>query len=135
LQVTASNTLSNFNFQQLYANTNYQNPSYSGAVKNRLNKYFNTGDFSQPAAFTLGNGPAYYNSLRSPGTNNTDLSMYKDLSLPYKVNLELRFESYNVFNHPQFGSPNTSVTSSSFGSITSQANSPRQLQFGAKIMF
>jgi len=135
LQVTASNTLSAFNFQQLNANTNHQNPSYSGAVKNRLSKYFNTSDFSQPHSFTLGNGPAYYNSLRSPGTNNTDLSMYKDLSLPDKVNLELRVESYNTFNHPQFGSPNTSVTSSSFGSITSQANSPRQLQFGAKIMF
>ena len=135
LSVSGSNTLSSFDFQTLYANTNFQNPSFSGPVKNRLSKYFNTADFSQPAAFTLGNGPAYYNHLRSPGLDNTDFSLFKEFHVVENLRAQFRAEAFNIFNHPQFGSPNTGVTSSSFGQITSQANSPRQVQFGLKLLF
>jgi hypothetical protein len=41
----------------------------------------------------------------------------------------------NAFNTPRFGSPTTSVTSTIFGQIASQANSPRQLQFGLKLLW
>jgi len=40
-----------------------------------------------------------------------------------------------TFNTPRFGSPNTSVTSSSFGVISSQSNAPRQIQFGLKLLW
>jgi len=135
LGVSASNTLSSFNFQTLYANTNYQAPSYSGPAKNRLSKYFNTADFSQPASFTLGNGPARYSHLRAPGVDNSDFSLFKEFNPVERLKAQFRAEAFNVFNHPQFSSPNTTVTSSSFGTITSQANSPRQIQFGLKLLF
>jgi hypothetical protein len=135
LAVSGSNTLSSFDFQTLRANTNFQNPSLSGPVKNRYNKYFNTADFSQPPAFTLGAGPAYYNHLRGPGLDNTDFSLFKVFSPVEKLKAEFRAEAFNIFNHPEFSNPNTSVTSTSFGQITSQANSPRQLQFGLKLEF
>jgi len=35
----------------------------------------------------------------------------------------------------QFSAPNTSVTSTSFGVISGQANAPRQLQFGLKLLW
>jgi hypothetical protein len=38
------------------------------------------------------------------------------------MHLELRIEALNAFNHPQFGAPNTTIGSSIFGQITSQAN-------------
>ena len=41
----------------------------------------------------------------------------------------------HLFNHPQFPSPNTSVSSQSFGQITSQANNPRDIQIGLKVKF
>jgi hypothetical protein len=44
-------------------------------------------------------------------------------------------EAFKAFNRVQFGSPNTSVTSTTFGFITSQTNSPRDIQFGLKILF
>ncbi len=135
LQISASNTLSTFNFQTLYANTNFQNATLHGDVKARLNSYFNTADFSQPAPFTLGNGPAYYNNLRAPGLDSTDISVFKEFSAVESLKVQFRAEAFNAFNHPQFGSPNTSVTSTSFGQITSQNNSPRQLQFGLKLLF
>jgi len=135
LQITASNTLSSFDFQTLYANTNFQNPSLSGPIKERYTKYFNTAYFSQPAAFTLGDGPAYYNQLRGPGLDNTDFSLFKEFSPVERLKAQFRAEAFNVFNHPQFSNPNTSVTSTSFGAITAQANSPRQVQFGLKLLF
>jgi len=135
LQISASNSLSSFNFQTLYANTNFQNASLSGNIHQRLNKYFNTADFSQPAAFTLGNGPAYYNNLRAPGLDSTDLSLFKEFQAVERLRVQFRAEMFNAFNHVQFGSPDTKVTDASFGQITSQANSPRQVQFGLKLLF
>ncbi len=135
LQISASNTLSTFNFQTLYADTDFQDASLSGDIHQRLNRYFDTSHFSQPAPFHLGNGTAYYSNLRSPGVNNTDLSIFKDFVFTEGIKLQFRTEAFNVFNRVQFGSPNTSVTSTTFGQITSQANTPRQLQFGLKLMF
>ncbi len=48
---------------------------------------------------------------------------------------QFRVEALNAFNRVQFSAPNTSVTSSSFGVITGQANAPRQLQFGVKMLW
>ena len=51
------------------------------------------------------------------------------------VTAQFRIEALNAFNRVQFSAPNTSVTSSSFGVITGQANAPRQLQFGLKLLW
>ena len=48
--------------------------------------------------------------------------------------MELRLESYNTFNHTQFGAPGTNINSSTFGRILSAA-SGRTVQLGAKIYF
>ncbi|WP_263358855.1 TonB-dependent receptor [Acidicapsa ligni] len=137
LQINASNDLSNFNFQNLYANTNFQNASLSGSIKNRLNHFFNTADFSQPAPFMLGNGPAYYDKLRSPGLANTDFSIFKEFHPVEKVKAEFRAEAFNVFNHENFGGPDTGVTDNTFGVINSSQSgtNPRQLQFALKLLF
>ena len=51
------------------------------------------------------------------------------------IRVQFRAEFFNAFNRVQFSGPTTSVTSTSFGVISGQANSPRQLQFGLKILF
>ena len=51
------------------------------------------------------------------------------------VTAQFRIEALNAFNRVQFSAPNTSVTSTSFGVITGQANAPRQLQFGVKLLW
>jgi hypothetical protein len=135
LQISASNTLSNLDFQTLRADTNFQNASLHGDIHQRLNRYFNTSDFSQPAPFTLGNGPAYYDQLRGPGLANTDFSAFKEFGAAERLKLQFRAEAFNVFNHVEFGNPDTGVTDTTFGVISSQANSPRQLQFGLKALF
>lgn len=117
------------------ANNNGQPAALSGDIHARLNRYFDTSVFSQPAPFTLGNVAPYLSDLRTEYTNNTDLSLFKEFFATEKVRVQFRAEFLNAFNRVQFGGPNTSVTSTSFGVISSQANSPRQLQFGLKIIF
>jgi hypothetical protein len=116
-------------------NSNGQNAALSSSVVNRLNEYFNVADFSQPAAYTFGDVSRTLPNIRNPGLVNLDFSLFKSFRLTEKVRLEFRAETFNAFNSVQFGGPNGSVSSSSFGVITSQANTPRQNQLALKVLF
>ena len=50
------------------------------------------------------------------------------------MNIQLRAESYNTFNHTQWNGIDTGFTDSNFGQITS-TNDPRTFQFGGKFQF
>jgi hypothetical protein len=116
-------------------NSNGQNASLGGRVEDRLNKYFNTSDFSQPATFTFGNMSRTSGYLRTPGVRNFDLSIFKQFAITERIKTELRGEAFNAFNTPAFSGPDTGVTDGTFGVISAQANSPRQLQIALKIFF
>lgn len=116
-------------------NWNGQDPRLHGRIENRLNGYFKTADFSQPATFTFGNMSRTHGYLRGPGLRNFDLSAFKDFALHENLNAEFRVEAFNALNTPGFSTPNTSVTSGTFGVISSQANSPRQVQVALKLLF
>jgi hypothetical protein len=134
LTISASNTAGLFN-PVTRANWNGQDPRLDTPREQRLQRWFDTTMFSQPAAFTFGNAGATSSVLRSDTVRNLDLSMFKLVSLTSRMRLQARIEAFNALNRVQFGSPNTSVTSSSFGSVTSQANTPRQLQLGVKLLW
>jgi hypothetical protein len=50
------------------------------------------------------------------------------------VNAEIRLDVFNVLNWTNYNNPNTTLSSSSFGKITS-AGDPRILQLAAKFHF
>jgi hypothetical protein len=131
LQITASNTAGLFN-AMTSPNSNGRSPAKSGPVHERLNAYFDTSVFSQPAPFTLGNVSPRVAGLRNDGVRNFDLSLFKDFRPKEYLRVQIRGEFLNAFNTPRFGNPNTSVTSTNFGVIATQANAPRQVQFGLK---
>lgn len=133
LSISANNTAGLFN-PLTRPNTNGKDPRLSGKVDQRLNRYFDTSVYSQPAPFTFGNAGARVN-IRNDGIKNFDLSLFKQFRPIERMAVQFRVEALNAFNTPRFGSPNTSVTSTTFGQITSQANSPRQLQFGLKLLW
>jgi hypothetical protein len=116
-------------------NWNGQNASIGGSVKNKLTKYFNTADFSQPATYTFGNMSRTSGTLRNPGAINLDASIFKQFAVTGKIKLELRCEAFNVSNTPVFSGPDVGVSDTTFGAITSQANTPREVQIAAKILF
>ncbi|QQS46370.1 MAG: TonB-dependent receptor [Acidobacteriota bacterium] len=133
LSISANNTAGLFN-PLTRPNTNGNNPKLDGPVHERLSKYFDTSVYSQPAPFTFGNAGATV-GIRNDGIRSFDLSLFKEFAPIERMKVQFRVEALNAFNTPRFGSPNTSVTSNTFGQITSQANAPRQLQFGLKLLW
>lgn len=134
LTISASNTAGLFN-PVTRANWNGEDPRLDSPREERLPRWFNTSVFSQPANFTFGNAGATFPLLRTDSVRNVDLSLFKHFAFSRAMRIQARIEAFNVLNRVQFGSPNTSVTSSSFGVVTSQANTPRQLQFGVKVLW
>jgi hypothetical protein len=146
LSISASNTAGLFN-PLTRANNDGRSGKLSGRVQDRLgdkvdpvtrrltNPYFDTSVYSQPAPFTFGNVSATLPDIRNHGVRNFDLSLFKVFAPVEQLRVQFRVEALNAFNTPRFGSPNTSVTSTTFGQITSQANAPRQLQFALKLLW
>jgi hypothetical protein len=134
LSITANNTAGVFG-ARTQPNNNGTDPRLSGPVEDRLGQYFDTSVYSQPAAFTFGNEPVVSPVLRAPAVRNFDLSLFKNFQLGTTAAVQFRVEALNAFNTVQFSGPNTSVTSSSFGVISGQANAPRQIQFGLKLLW
>ena len=134
LQITGGNSSGSLAGTQR-PNWNGVNPSLSGAITGRLLQYFNTSAFSFNAPFTFGNAPRLMPNLRGPGTDNFDVSLFKNTQVTERMGLQFRAEAFNVFNRVQFGNPNTSINSTAFGVISSQQNSPRNLQLALRLLF
>ena len=93
---------------------------------------FNPSVFSIPSG-SFGNvGKMPY---RVPSFNNLDFSVVKETPLYEGVSLELRAESFNTYNVVIAGTPGTTIGTSTAGLATTQGTTPRELQFGAKIIF
>jgi hypothetical protein len=58
----------------------------------------------------------------------------KNVPIGSTVKFQIRAEIYNLFNNVNYGNPNSSFGSASFGRITSAGNM-RQVQLGGKIYF
>ncbi|MBL8213348.1 MAG: TonB-dependent receptor [Bryobacterales bacterium] len=97
-------------------------------------RFFNTGAFVVNNIGEFGN--VGRNTLNSPGIIGWDFSMLKNFNLKSdRRYLQLRFEWFNFPNHPNWGNPNTNVSSGGFGQITGTRNNMRQLQVGMKLNF
>jgi hypothetical protein len=134
LALTTQNT-SGSGSNVLRPNNNGTSAALSGPVESRLNRYFNTSVFSQPAAFTFGNTGRTLPDVRGPGIRNLDFSLFKNFRLIERLSLQFRAEAFNFLNTPRFGTPNTNWSAAQFGVISTQVNDPRQLQFGLKLLF
>jgi len=99
--------------------------------------YLNINAFSQPAPFTFGNAPPRIPSVRGPASYAEDFSIFKKFYLKSESRyLEFRAEFFNLFNRVVFGNPSADLNNpATFGQITSQANTPRVIQFGMKLIF
>ncbi len=74
------------------------------------------------------------NRFHGPGYADWDLGVLKDLALTERAKLQLRFEFFNVLNHPNLNGIVSDLSSASFAKSTSTFN-PRYVQFGAKVSF
>jgi hypothetical protein len=106
-----------------------------------INQWVNPAAFSIPAAGTWGNAGA--GIVEGPGLFQFDTALSKTIKITEGTKVSLRMEGFNVFNHPQLGTPNLNFSSlAAFGRITSVSNSSpvgtgtaRSFQFAARFTF
>ncbi len=97
-----------------------------------LSQWFNTAAFVAPAFGTFGNCGT--GIIRGPGDNTWNWALYKSFPVGEKLKLQLRAESFNLWNHPNYVGVDTSFGSSSFGQLTSDLQ-PRILEFALRLDF
>ena len=106
--------------------------SGSNSRQEYLRGLFAAADFPLPAPGTLGNLPRH--GFRGPGMVNVDFTVIKNNQLSERVNLQLRFEFFNILNRVNLRNVNGNLASSTFGRSTSTFPA-RQIQLGARIAF
>jgi hypothetical protein len=134
LQVSGGNSSGSFDGTQR-PNWTGKNPTLGGPVTKRLNRYFDTSQFTFNAPFTFGTAPRLIPTLFEQGIDDWDMSVIKDTAIRENVKVEFRAEAFNTFNRVQFSPPNLNINSSAFGVVSGQQNSPRTMQFGLRVKF
>jgi hypothetical protein len=112
------------------------NGAYGSGGSPSTTPYLNVNAFADAPSFTFGNTPrtlAY--NLRYPWNLDEDMTVGKDIHITERLAVRLQADAFNVFNRTVFGGITTNIDSSSFGTVTSQANSPRKLQFEGSLRF
>jgi hypothetical protein len=131
LSITANTSLSQFGFPTVRANyVGGQDvySTYSGSFNPSLDRYLNSGAFTNPAAFQFGNTGRVLNWVRGPQLNSEALSLQKNILITERIKSVLRADATNPFNIVRWSNPNTSITSASYGVISgSQAGRIIQL--------
>lgn len=103
--------------------------------------FFNTCAFADPALGSFGSTGR--NTLRGPGLQIWDFSVFKNFRLTESKHFEFRSEFFNIFNHPnlQFAKsgPQNSISTTTFGTpqfgFLTAARPPRQIQFALKFYY
>ena len=75
------------------------------------------------------------NSFRGPKTFNFDAQISRTFPIHESLNTTFRLEAFNVLNHPNFSNPTASLTSSTFGQVSSTSNAARVFQGSVKVSF
>ena len=120
--------------------TNRPNKVQNVSYPHKQLAWFNTGTFGAPVAPWNGGGGQGFGSagkdtIVGPGLFNWNMSLFKSFQLPKEgMQIQLRAESYNTFNHTEWNNIDTQFTDHNFGQITSTYD-PRTWQFGGKFLF
>jgi hypothetical protein len=97
------------------------------------NLWINPAAFAAPPLYTF--GTLGRNSLRSDPTKSLDLSLLRNFPVTEKSYFQFRADSFNLTNTPIFDIPNHVLGNPNLGVVTSQRNTPRQLQLALKFIF
>lgn len=128
------------------------NPAFTGSVRENghwghgvTHANANSIHFLQASAFTVPNSQTQYQigdvsrtapyGLFGPGGYNINAGVNRTFPITERVNFVFNAESFNVTNTVHFSGINTNMTSSSFGTVSRQGNSPRDWQFSGRINF
>ncbi len=107
---------------------------HSGFYNPLTMNYFNASAWVDPGADQLGDAPRADGDARGFPTYNEDASIFKVFKLHEQLSMRFDAEFGNIFNRTDFCNPNTNF-SGGFGTIGTQCNQPRSVQFGLKFTY
>jgi hypothetical protein len=123
-------------------------PNWTGTnpypAKQTVKQWALQSAFPAQAQFTFGN--AGRDILTGPGLSDWDFSIIRKFRLTESKTLEFRAEMFNIFNSPNFSTPNSNAASASFGQIFNTVQpiaglasggpgDPREIQFALKLIW
>jgi Carboxypeptidase regulatory-like domain/TonB dependent receptor-like, beta-barrel len=101
----------------------------------RTDRYLNSAAFAQPTG-AFGSSMLTIDGLRGFASLNEDLALAKTIRMQRNSTIQIRVEMFNAFNRVEFGNPASNIGNpETFGRITSQANTPRNMQIALKVTF
>jgi len=105
-----------------------------------LDRWFNVNaGFERDSTKQLGSNirtaPLRYSGIRGPDQSRWDISAIKYFPIGERFKMQFRAECFNAMNHPNLNDPNTTVTSSAFGTITGVSPTQRSFQLALKLTF
>jgi hypothetical protein len=98
-----------------------------------VRNWFNKAAFVYNAPYIYGNDGR--NNIIGPGLIETDLSLTKTVKATERLGAELRWEVFNAGNHPLFGLPSATLSSATYGQISSTIIDSRQMQLALRLTF
>lgn len=136
LQFTANNTLSTYGYSVARPNITSLTDLASGTRS--PDRWFNTSSsvVSAPAPFTIGTAPRWVSNERTGPLDSADLSLMKSFNLTEAWKMQFQAQAFNLTNTPQYGRPNTTVGSTTFGVVTGTTYvTPRNIQLALRLTF
>jgi len=112
-----------------------QDPTQRGPL------FYNPNAFTAPTGLTVGN--VGRNTLTLPGRLNFDFGLFKRFAINERAGFEFRAETFNLFNHTQYGGNGSGagnginaafLPGSNFMHL-SAAHDPRRMQLGLRFYF
>jgi hypothetical protein len=96
-------------------------------------QWFDPGAFTNPAPGTFGSCPSQ-GPVIGPGYFDADLSLQKNIPVSESMRFQFRVDFLNVFNHPNFNAPDTSLGDANFGRLSTTQDA-REMEFALKFYF
>lgn len=127
----------------------FGNAIFNGDIKNiplpkdqrKAERWFNVDagfnrNSAQQLAYNIRTFPLRFSGVRSDDQRSWDFSLIKDFRMPgERLTVRFRADVYNALNQTNFSAPNTSPTSTAFGTITSTDGDARNWQLSLRILF
>jgi hypothetical protein len=105
-----------------------------------VDRWFNTDAgfvtaSSKQLSYNLVKFSSRFSGIRGDGIDQWNMSLLKNIKITEQKEFQFRCEAINALNHAQFGNPDTSPTSSTFGMVFTEKSSARTFQMGLKFLF
>jgi hypothetical protein len=98
-----------------------------------VDRFFQPASFFGPQPQDFGNATRHNPKLRTLWGQSENVSVARTFRITEGIRLDLRGEGFNIFNRTIFGTGSTNLNAGTFGLVTNQVNTPRQMQVGLKL--